>query len=279
MLSVDSHGRNVQSQQPRSSPTPNSLQIFLKQKLSVFLPSRHHLPLAAPKPKTQCVLPCRCCEDHTTRRTTGDSNHTKWPWDRSRHSYRKLSRIACDQACLTKKLPGTFGHLQLLTMRWQICINVEQIRCRQNGSILPTNTYKTLRSRLAKHWQSHQHAAATAKVFGQWIRNAFRQRVGLRTEKNRMKVAESRHRHHGNRIHDTHGWLVHIVICMVLVDSPLPGILQLKKRFTYVSQLGPLPACDPRRQGGLARRWRPLKPAQTGKRYPRLFVRGSTNLQ
>lgn len=177
MLSVDSHGRNVQSQQPRSSPTPNSLQIFLKQKLSVFLPSRHHLPLAAPKPKTQCVLPCRCCEDHTTRRTTGDSNHTKWPWDRSRHSYRKLSRIACDQACLTKKLPGTFGDLQLLTMRWQI-------RCRQNGSILPTNAYKTLRSRLAKHWQSHQHAAATAKVFGQWIRNAFRQRVGLRTEKN-----------------------------------------------------------------------------------------------
>lgn len=47
--------------------------------------------------------------------------------------------------------------------------------------------YITLRSRLAKHWQSHQYAAATAKVFGQWIRKAFRQRVGLRTEKKGIK--------------------------------------------------------------------------------------------
>lgn len=272
MLSVDSHGRNVQSQQPRSSPTPNSLQIFLKQKLSVFLPSRHHLPLAAPKPKTQCVLPCRCCEDHTTRRTTGDSNHTKWPWDRSRHSYRKLSRIACDQACLTKKLPGTFGHLQLLTMRWQICINVEQIQCRQNGSILPTNTYSyiTLRSRLAKHWQSHQHAAAAAKVFGQWIRNAFRQRVGLRTEKKGgqsgwIKTSASR------KPDTRHAWMIGANRYMMLYAwfwlILLTNLYQASFNSKNVSQLGPLPACDPRRQGGLARRWRPLKPAQTGKRW------------
>lgn len=50
------------------------------------------------------------------------------------------------------------------------------------------------------------------------------------------KVAESRHRHHGNRIHDTHGWLVHIVIWCYMHGSgwfqSLPGILQLKKRFT-----------------------------------------------
>lgn len=75
--------------------------------------------------------------------------------------------------------------------------------------------------------------------------------------KKRIKVAESRHRHHGNRIHDTHGWW-----CISLYAWF--NLYQASFNSKNVSQLGPLPACDPRRQGGLARRWRPLKPCPNG---------------